>query len=270
MNQNRTGLAVFAGSLLVAAVTAACLNADDPPAADNPAADNLAADKSAAVNPLTEAEQQALNADLDTRLTEAKRSLLDAHSRMGDAQFFRGDFAGAFESYQRMVELDPGTDAGHWRKGIAAYYAGRYADGAAQFSQYHRFDNVDRENGIWKFLCEAKETDVATARKQLLKYDKADRPPLGEVYRLFTGEVEPRQLEDEFRDRAAAKSPAEQLPFFYVDLYLGLYADAENRKDDALRYLASAVKNPGPQAAGYGPRYMWHVARVHFDLLARK
>ena len=90
-----------------------------------------------------------------TKIIEGNPKDLQAHSRRGDARFFGGDFKGALADYDRMNELEPGEAAQHWRRGIACFYAGEYGKAAAQFEAYHTTDEVDRENGIWRFLSQA-------------------------------------------------------------------------------------------------------------------
>src|SRR5204863_5187651 len=119
---------------------------------------------------------------------------VDLYSRRGDANFFRGKFAEAVADYEKMVELKPDLDASHWRKGIACFYAQRYKDAAHQFEIYHSFDNVDRENGIWRFLSQAKSMGLTEARKGLLQYKKDDREPFPDVYRMFAGEMTGAQV----------------------------------------------------------------------------
>ena len=58
--------------------------------------------------------------------------------------------------YNRIVELSPQRDASHWQRGIAYFYAKDYKSAAGQFERYHSFDNVDRENGIWRYLSQHK------------------------------------------------------------------------------------------------------------------
>ena len=115
------------------------------------------------------------------------------YSQRGDARFFLGQFPDAVADYDKMVELDASLDTSHWRRGIALFYTQNYADAARQFERYHSFDNVDRENGIWRYLCQVKADGVEKAQAGLLKYDKDDREPFGDVYRLFPEPSNPRR-----------------------------------------------------------------------------
>ncbi len=187
-------------------------------------------------------------------------------SRRADAHFFAAQFTSAVDDYSAMVRLSPEVDASHWRRGIAYFYAGKYEDAAAQFERYHSFDNVDRENGIWRYLSQVKAVGRDKARAGLLKYAKDDREPFPAVYELFAGRITPEAI---LKDIGAASiSNAErEKRLFYAHLYIGLNEFIEGREKPAQEHLDKAVRNTWAPAAGYGPHYMWQVARVHEEIL---
>lgn len=189
------------------------------------------------------------------------------HSRRGDAAFFLGRFPQAVADYDRMVALDPALESSHWRRGIALFYAGRYEAAARQFERYHSFDNVDRENGIWRYLCQVKADGLETARQGLLKYVKDDREPFGDVYRLFDGSIEPQAILERI-DAAELSQTEREKRHFYAHLYIGLWHAVHDRPAEARPHLQKAAANTWAPTAGYGPAYMWHVARLHYDRLA--
>ena len=165
-----------------------------------------------------------------------------------------------------MVELSPEVDGSHWRRGIAYFYAGKYEDAAAQFERYHSFDNVDRENGIWRYLSQVKAVGREKARAGLLKYAKDDREPFPAVYELFAGRITPEAILKGIADAKLADGERESR-LFYAHLYIGLNEFIEGREKSAQEYLEKAVRNTWAEKAGYGPHYMWQVARVHEELL---
>lgn len=222
--------------------------------------------------PLPESQRQAITAEHQRtiarvdKLVAEKAADKNAYSRRGDAYFFLGQFDKAVADYEKMVELDPSLDASHWRRGIAWFYAGKFKSAAKQFERYHSFDNVDRENGIWRFFCQCKSVGVKQARQNLLKYEKTDRPPFPQLYRLFAGDTTgPQILQDIRAAKLADKDLQAQL--FYAELYIGLDHAVHGRADAAKVHLAKAVANKWPQSAGYGPHYMWHVGRVEYNRL---
>jgi lipoprotein NlpI len=224
--------------------------------------------------PESERVREERNQRLDeeiTRLTaeiDKSPKTVDLYSRRGDAHFFRGQFAEAVADYEKMVELKPDLDASHWRKGIAYFYAKRYKDAAHQFEIYHSFDNVDRENGIWRYLSQTMALGREKAREGLLKYEKDDRQPFPDVYRLFSGELTGGDVLARIHNAKITPREREQR-LFYAELYVGLNEFVEDRKDSAREHLAEAVKNDWGAKASGGPGYMWHVGRVHHDLLVK-
>jgi lipoprotein NlpI len=213
-----------------------------------------------------------LNKRLDddiARLTdEIKESPkdVDLYSRRGDAHFFRGKFAEAAADYEKTVELKPDLDTSHWRKGIAYFYAQRYKDAAHQFEIYHSFDNVDRENGIWRYLSQVKAIGRDKAREGLLKYEKDDREPFPDVYRMFSGDLSGDDVLKRINS-AEISALEKEKRLFYAELYVGLNDYVDGRTESAEKHLEQATKNTWGSKAGGGPGYMWHVARVHHELL---
>ncbi len=231
--------------------------------------------KAAEPHPLSDEDREALARRLDAEIDRTSRAIektsdgLQGYSRRGDALFFRGRFDDAVADYNRMVELDPNLADSHWRRGIALYYAGRYQEAAGQFERYHTYDNVDRENGIWRFFSQFKAYGKQQAQRNLLKYKQDDREPFGSVYRLFQGDMTPQQIITQV-EGADVDDEAREKRRFYADLYIGLNYAVADESDAALPYLRKAVANAWPRTAGYGPNYMWHVGRVHYELLSQR
>ncbi len=225
--------------------------------------------------PQTEKEGKALTEELARQLTQLNQRLheepqnVSLYSRRGDVRFFRGEFKEAVQDYEKMVELDPSLETSHWRRGIAYFYAERYKDAARQFEIYHTFDDVDRENGIWRYLSQAKAYGLEKAREGLLKYGKDDREPFPDVYRLFAGKATGEEIIRRITAAEISDDDREKR-LFYARLYIGLNEFIEGRDRSALEHLRKAVANRRGREAGYGPNYMWHVARVHREMLERK
>lgn len=233
--------------------------------AASPASPGSAAERIRLLN--EELEKQFL-AELEQLPAPAKEvpvaAAVDVHSRRGDLLMFLARFAEAEAAYRRMVELDPDLDASHWRLGIACFLANHPQAGADQFEKYHSFDSVDRENGIWRYFCHYRASGREAARKQLLRYDKDDRPPFREVYQLFQGTL---SAEEVLSAATAAPDSSRQQRLFYSHLYVGLNAALEGNRTTAIDSLEQAALNEWPRSAGYGPRYMWHVGRLQLNQL---
>lgn len=220
--------------------------------------------------PLSAEERREIRKTFESRLkrlsTDEGKSSTAIHSQRGDALFFLGRFDDAVKEYEAMVTLDPKLDASHWRLGIALFFADRPEQAAAQFDKYHSYDNVDRENGIWRYLSHYKARGAAAAKKELLKYEKDDREPFPMVYRLFDDSVTPAEALKAIPADLAEAERDKRL--FYTQLYIGMHMVVKDRKAEAVRYLKMSTARTWPRTAGFGPNYMWHVGRVQLNELA--
>ena len=211
------------------------------------------------------AKLQERRAALDQQIEQQPEDV-ELYSQRGDVRFFLAQFDDALADYDRMVELQPDLDASHWRRGIAYFYAGKFEHAAGQFERYHSFDNVDRENGIWRYLSQGKAYGIEKAREGLLQYEKDDREPFADVYRLFAGAISPDEILKHIADASISESEREKR-LFYAELYIGLNYAVEDKPDEARPHLEAAARNQWGESAGYGPHYMWRVAGLHRDLL---
>src|SRR5829696_7549167 len=84
------------------------------------------------------------------------------------AEFERGRFASAAAAFDELAAMMPNRSAELWQRGIALYYAGRYADCRRQFESHRTVNPDDVENAAWHFLCVAREQNVQAARAALL------------------------------------------------------------------------------------------------------
>lgn len=227
------------------------------------------------VDPLTAKQRAKLSDDLEQALQTAQQKVdadprnIDGYSQRADALFFLGRFKAAVADYDQMMQLDPKLADSHWRRGIALFYADRFRDAAAQFESYHSFDQVDRENGIWRYLSQHKAYGREKAREGLLKYEKDDREPFPSVYKLFAGSMTPQNILEPITASELSATEREKR-LFYAHLYIGLNHAVEGELVAAQQHLRlSTLNNWGP-VAGYGPHYMWHVGRLHEHLLRAK
>lgn len=198
-----------------------------------------------------------------TRCLERDADHADALDLRGSAEFMRGRFREAVADFDRALRLRPEKANGHWRRGIALYYAGRYAEGMRQFEGYEQVDTNDVENALWHLMCAARKDGLAKARAGILKIGKDRRVPMMEVYALYRGTIGPEAV----LKAALAGDPGERersQRLFYAHLYLGIYHDLLGEKKKATEHLAQAA---GKYRIGH---YMGEVARVHHDLLTRR
>src|SRR5438552_5580554 len=143
-------------------------------------------------------------------------------------QFVAGRVAESVTEFDSLARLAPDSAPYLWQRGIALYYAGRYADCRSQFEAHRTVNPSDVENAAWHFLCVARAESPARARAMLLPVGPDARVPLPEIYRMFRGALTPAEVM-----AAAGTRPA---PQFYAHLYIGLYLDAIGDKPHALEH----------------------------------
>ncbi len=165
--------------------------------------------------------------------------------------FENGRITESVAGFDQLVKVLPAFAPQLWQRGIALYYAGRYADCRAQFESHRTVNPNDVENAVWHYLCVARAESPAKARAALLPVGPDSRVPMRQVYQLFRGELKPEQV------LAAAGSQASAQ--FFAQLYLGLYYEAQGDARRALEHMTAAAADRFAAAGGY----MHTVARIH-------
>jgi lipoprotein NlpI len=170
-------------------------------------------------------------------------------------RFMAGNFRESVAEFDRLVALEPERAPHLWERGIALYYAGRYADCASQFESHRTVNPGDVENSAWHYLCVAKLKGAAAARAGLLPVQPDARIPMMRVFALYKGEA---QVSDVLAAARAGNPPEDALRgrMFFANLYIGLYYEAAGNGKLAREYIAKAAAMPGNH-------YMAEVARVH-------
>ncbi|MEY2881022.1 MAG: Lipoprotein NlpI precursor [Verrucomicrobiota bacterium] len=226
----------------------------------------------AAAPPFPATERAAMLAKFRADAEALTRALAESpydpalYSRRGDRRLFLGEFAPAVADFEKMIALDPALDAPHWRLGIAYYFAGQFAKSARQFERYHAYESRDRENGLWKFLADHRVGGLARARGGMLVYTRFDREPFPTLYELFAGQRTTDEFFTDLKTRAVTADPA---AMFFAHYYAGLHESLTGRRAEALALLHAAVASPWGRTAEGGPAYMWQVARLHYEILAK-
>ena len=188
------------------------------------------------------------------------------YSKRGDAHLFLAHFSEAVADFEKMIALDPAQDAPHWRLGIAYYFTGEFAKSARQFVKYHDYDGGDRENGVWKFLGDVKPLGLENARREMLVYTRFDREPFPALYAMFAGEKSGGDVLAEMKAKSLADNAT---VMFFANYYAGLYEDILGHRDKALALLREAVAGGWTHRGNSEPAYMWQVARLHYEKLAK-
>jgi lipoprotein NlpI len=174
------------------------------------------------------------------------------------ADFRDGRIAESAAGFDMLAKRVPDQAPELWQRGIALYYAGRFADCRAQFESHRTVNPNDVENAAWHFLCVARAESPQRARAALLPVGPDSRVPMTEIYQMFKGTLTPEKVL-----AAAGTRPTSQ---FYAHLYVGLYDEALGDKKGALEHISAAADDRFAAPGGY----MHTVARVHLRILERQ
>src|SRR5919198_64330 len=120
---------------------------------------------------LLESELQRL-----TRHLEADPHQPGVYIQRGMTYFKLGDIAHAIADFDRAEHLNPALAPYLWQRGLAYYYAERFADGAKQFEVDLTVNKHDVEETVWRYLCQAQLQGTQVARASLLPVRNDDRP----------------------------------------------------------------------------------------------
>jgi tetratricopeptide (TPR) repeat protein len=185
---------------------------------------------------------------------------LNLYSRRGDLHFFLADFEKSVADYRKMIEIDPRVEDNHWRLGLAYYLNGDFEKAAAQFEKDFKFDDIDRENGLWHMLARAGIDGIGSAQLQMLRYSKPDpREPMNALYDLYGGVI---KTEEFFRGIQQKGLMTDPKVMFYARLYAGIFEDLSGNREQAKKFLGMAANSDWGRKATGGPGYMWQIARI--------
>ena len=191
------------------------------------------------------------------------------HARLrqfrGEMRFRANRIEGSVEDFDEAVRLEPALGPYNWQRGIALYYAKRYADGAAQFESHRSVNGSDVENPVWHFLCVARHESLGAARERVLPVGFDSRVPMTEIYQMFLGNSSPEQVIEKARENEERLTAGQmESRLFYAHLYVGLYLDITGEEREALPHIRKAADEIGPA------HYMGDVARVHLADLTKR
>jgi lipoprotein NlpI len=168
----------------------------------------------------------------------------------GMTYFKLGHIAEAITDFDRAEHLNPALTPYLWQRGLAYYYAERFADGARQFAVDLTVNRHDVEETVWRYLCLAQVQGAPAARENLLPVRHDSRAVMGWIYKLFAGECPVETVLAQHRDTGQREQ-------FYTHLYIGLYYEANRDAARACQYICQAA------AMQVVDDYMGWVAMVH-------
>ncbi|QDU62822.1 Lipoprotein NlpI precursor [Planctomycetes bacterium Pan216] len=227
-----------------------------------------------------ESDSSPLPSEVRTALDELLENQLDAYDKLlaekpndpelllgrGSVHFKLGHFKESVDDFDSMLDVLPSYRPRLWQRGISLYYLDRFPESAEQFVVHHEANSTDRENGIWKFMAQSRDEGTDKARREMIEYTQFDREPFPDLYDMFAGKKTPEEVLDRIQKEEMTTNERDKRLFF-GHLYVGIHHDLQGNRAKALAHLREAVRNPWGQKAGGGPTYMWHVARIHHDVL---
>jgi tetratricopeptide (TPR) repeat protein len=168
----------------------------------------------------------------------------------GMVHFKLGDIAEAIGDFDRAEHLNPALTPYLWQRGLAYYYAERFAEGARQFEVDLTVNGHDVEETVWRYLCQAQVQGAPVARAGLLPVRHDARPVMAWIYKLFAGECDAETVLAHHRQAGRRER-------FYSALYVGLYGEAERDAARARQHITQAAEMQVVED------YMGWVAIVH-------
>ena len=159
--------------------------------------------------------------------------------------------------FDQLVVAVPAAEPDLWQRGLALYYAERYADGQKQFELHKTVNPNDVENPAWHFLCVARLEGIQAARGKLLPVGEDSRVPMKEILELYSGKGEPAAV---LAAAEQGEAEARRNQLCYAHLYLGLYFEALG---DAVKAREHILQAAGPFRMDH---YMGKVAVMHAKL----
>jgi ubiquinone/menaquinone biosynthesis C-methylase UbiE len=177
--------------------------------------------------------------------------------RRGVQLYFEGKIKECLVEWDAQVKDDPSSLPGHWQRGLALYYAGRWQDGRTQFEVHQTVNPQDVENAVWHYLCVARLENVAAAQKAFIPITADPRVPMREIHALFAGKGTPEAVLASAAKSDGHTPEAVQSHLCYANLYLGLYFEAAGKTDEAKKHMLEAARLTDDES------YMGRTAKVH-------
>ena len=186
---------------------------------------------------------------LTQQLEEEPRNA-SIYVQRGMVHFKRGDIVEAIDDFDRAEHLNPALTPYLWQRGLAYYYAERFAEGARQFEVDLTVNGHDVEETVWRYLCQAQVQGAPAARAGLLPVRHDARPVMAWIYKLFAGECDAETVLAHHRQAGRRER-------FYSALYVGLHGEAEHDAVRARQHITRAAEMQVVED------YMGWVAIVH-------
>lgn len=172
---------------------------------------------------------------------ELKPDMSDAYHSLGIYFAERGEYAGAFEAFDSVIELNPNHDFVYLNRGLAAYYNGQFSLAMSDFAD-HYFQNTEDPFRVMWYYFAAKEIDSGRAEEQIREqWQQADGDAWGqEILAYLVGEVSEDEL---IREAFSGSEDQTQLNYRLCEayFYMGKVAAAKGQNYNALNFFKLAL-----------------------------
>jgi lipoprotein NlpI len=171
-----------------------------------------------------------------TKVAELLPKNSRVQQRAAELLYLSGYASESIPVFDKANELDPSLLAKNWQLGIALATNGDFKRGAELFKSHREVNPDDVENSAWYYLCVAKSEGLEKAKSSVIPSRGDPRPPMMNVLKMLDGKETPEQVL-EAAEKAGSNEEERNLARFYANLYVGLYFDSVDRKEDAVKYL---------------------------------
>lgn len=203
--------------------------------------------------------------DANVKLCKLEPNVVRFQFRLGEIAFAAGKMKESIGAYDETIRLEPEIEPSLWQRGLALYYADRFADGVKQFETHQTVNSQDVENAVWHLLCASRISNLEEARKKLIPINRDRRIPMADIYEMFAGRKMPAEILKAGQATSAQVKPGTEqhnLQLYYAHLYTGLYHEMLGKPKLTIASLKEAEKvNPLGKT-----NFMGQVARVHLQL----
>ncbi|RUO21192.1 lipoprotein NlpI [Aliidiomarina iranensis] len=168
---------------------------------------------------------------------ELKPDLVDAYHSLGIYFSERGEYAGAFEAFDSVIELEPNHDFVYLNRGLASYYNGQFDLAMADFADHYFQDPQDPFRVIWYYFA-AKQIDSGRAEEQIREqWPQADGDAWGQkILAYLVNEVSEDEL---IREAFSGSEDQTELNHRLCEayFYMGKVAAAQGQNYNALNFF---------------------------------
>jgi len=158
------------------------------------------------------------------------------------------DYASAMADASAAIALKPDYVLGYTNRGLAEFYAGRFAAATEDFAKSQGADPGEPDFVLWLHLSRAR---AGQDDKDELARNAARLDPeawAGPAVALFIGRIGPEDL----ADKAVNENPTVQRQQgCEASFYLGEYALLQSRPDDAKRHFRNVLKDCAAYKSNY-------------------